>query len=244
MRLWRSIGLLALAIGLTAMPALAADKKKEKGKEKSPAEHTSSAPARRAWMFGVNGGMAGARFVGTSRSVLYELRSDTPVEFPPLFASRPDWEATSSEAAVAVQYRLSYALNPSLAIGLERSSWSKDVGDNTWSFGMSSLSATMYPRAGHLFFRGGAGLASLKGKGNTTLENQYRAVLRTVDINLPPFFFQYEDAGFGLEAAAGYEWRVYKRVSLAPELSVRYMSFANGVFTEIGGATLGLNWWF
>lgn len=243
MRFWRSIVLAALVIGALAQSAPAADAPQPAGtKENAPKAKSGSMPERRAWMFGIGYGVSGARFIGKSRIVSYELRSDTPTENPTaLFFAHPDWDGSDFETAGNLNLRLAYAISPRLSFGFERKSWSKDIGDNSWHFELSSMAATVYPSAGHVFFRGGAGIARTEAIGNTAVERSLAQVgVRVVS----PFFLQHTDAGFGLEAATGVEYRFWRRISVAPELSIRYLTFGDGIFTEMAGATVGLNLWF
>ncbi len=243
MRFWRSIGLAALALATLTLPARAQD---GAAAAKPPTTPGSSVPERRAWMIGFHYGYAGTRFVGSDRDVVAELRSDAGSEFPPLVVGKPDWSGTDIETGAAIQFRVGYAMNPRWAFGFERSQWSKDFDTYKWSFTMSALTATYYPGAGHFFVRGGAGITTVieklppffpaSGVGRTTLAPHL--------VFTDPFFVQYQDHGFGLDLAAGYEWPLYRRVSIAPEIAVRSMTFADGIRSQEGSGSVALNWWF
>lgn len=225
MRFWRSIVLLALALGLLALPAAAQEKA---AAAKPAAAPKGSTPQRSAWMFGFNYGNGGTRFVSMGQSMVGELRSDTPAEYPQLITAVPDWIGTDIESSPVSQFRIGYAISPTLAIGFERVGWQKDFGDYSWNFNTSTLSATCYPYAGHLFFRAGAGISAMAEKIPQTA----------------PLFIQFADRGVSLEGAIGWERDLYKRVSIAPEISLRSMNYGRQVRAQIGAASLGFNWWF
>lgn len=224
MRFWRSISLLVLALGMLALPAVAADQKAPEKKPKG-----SSIPNRRAWMFGFSAGAGRTRFVGSTKTLVAELRSETPTEYPlALVLRRPDWVGTRIEASKATQYRLGYAISPRMAVGFERAQWFKDFGKYSWKFNTSLISTTFYPRAGHLFVRGGAGISATSEKIP----------------GLGRYFLQYSDRGFGIEGALGYEWDAFGHLSIAPEVSLRSMTFSSEVRAQMAAATLAMNWWF
>ena len=185
-------------------------------------------PERRSWMFGIGYGYGGARFVGTWQTLTGELRSDTPDEYPTLVTGNADWVDTQVETATTLQYRIGYAVSPTLMIGFERAQWSKDFEDYSWRFSTSTFSATWYPGAKHLYVRGGAGFSAMAEKIPQTA----------------PFFIEFADRGLGLEGAIGYEWDFWKRLSLAPEVSIRHMQYGDQVRAQMGVASLGLNLWF
>jgi len=243
MRFWRSLGLAALAVVSLTLPARAQDSAAVAKPKSAP---SSAAPERRAWMFGFHSGYGGTRFVGSDRTVIAELRSDTGVEYPPLVSGRPDWSGTDIESGATIQFRLGYAINPNWAVGFERSAWTKDFEVYSWDFALSTMTATWYPGAGPLYVRGGAGICTLAEKVPSFFPESGVGIttLAAGVVYDDPFFVQYEDHGFGIEMALGYERRVYKRVAIAPEISIRSMTFAGGIRSQIGAASLGLNWWF
>ncbi len=254
MRFWRSIllpatllaALTATAFAQTAPPV---DKPvpvpvAKPTKTAAPKKPRTSLPTRRAWMFGFNSGYGATRFVGTWVPVIGELRSDTPVETPPLVDGHHFWDGTRFKSAPVVQYRVGYMLNPRLMIGFEQLQWSKTFEGLTipvrvqnasliattseWRFRSSLVSATWHPGAGHLFFRGGAGISAMAEK------------IPTVD----PFFIEAADRGVSLEGAVGWERLIFGRLAIAPEVSARQMNFGHSLRSQIVAGSLGLNWWF
>ena len=95
-------------------------------------------------MFGVSPGYAGTRFVGTWVPVVAELRSDTPIETPPLQTVHHNWKGTGFESAPSLQFRVGYALNPRLTIGFEQLNWFKDFDTYTWRFSSTTVSTTSF----------------------------------------------------------------------------------------------------
>ena len=246
MRFWRSIGLAALALASLTLPARAQDStaaaKPDSVVAKPAAKPASSVPERRAWMMGMGYGQGGTRFVGSDRTVIAELRSDTGVEYPPLVVGRPDWSKTDIESAPAVQFRFGYAINPHWMVSFERSGWTKDFDAYKWNFALSMMSATYFVGEGGFFLRGGAGITSLSEKVSAS-DDVTATLTANVDFSAP-FFVQYEDHGFALEMAAGWERRLFQRISIAPEISIRSMTYGNGIRAQIGAGALGFNWWF
>lgn len=246
MRFWRSIGLAALALVSLTLPARAQDStaaaKPDSAAAKVAKTPGSSLPERRAWMMGLGYGYGATRFVGSDRTVIAELRSDTGLEYPPLVVGRPDWNGTDIESATATQFRFGYAINPRWMIGFERSGWTKDFEAYKWNFSLSMMSATHFVGGGGFFLRGGAGITTLSEK--VVASDNVTATL-AANVNFAaPFFVQYEDHGFALEGAIGWERRLYQRISIAPEISIRSMTYGTGIRTQIGAGAIGFNWWF
>lgn len=249
MRFWRSIGLAALALATFTLPARAQDSTAAAPATVAaprPSTPKSSVPERRAWVIGFNSGYGGTRFVGSDQTVTAELRSDTQVEFPPLLTGRPDWSNTDIESAPTMQLRIGYAINPKWMVSFERTSWAKDFETYKWNFALSMLSATYYPGAGHFFVRGGAGLTTLAEKVPSYFPASPVGIT-TLGVGVvydEPFFVQYNDHGFGIDLAAGYERKIFQRISIVPEISLHSMTYAGRIRSQIGAAALGLNWWF
>lgn len=238
MRFWRSLLLpasllAALAATSSAQTTPTVDKPvavptAKPPKATEPKTPRSSLPTRRAWMFGVSPGYGATRFVGTWVPVVAELRSDTPIETPPLQVVHHNWKDTKFESAPSLQFRVGYALNPRLMIGFEQLNWFKDFDTYTWRFNSSTVSATWHPSAGHLFFRGGAGVSGLAEKVPT----------------VNPFFLEAADRGVSLEGAVGYERLLWGRLAIAPEISARQMNFGHNIRSQIVAGSVGFNWWF
>lgn len=238
MRFWRSLLLpacllAALTATSSAQTAPTVDKPvavptAKTTKAAQPKKPKTSMPERRAWMFGVSSGYAATRFVGTWVPVTAELRSDTPIETPPLQTVHHNWQDTKFESAPSLQFRVGYALNPRLTIGFEQLNWFKDFDTYTWRFSSSTVSATYRPHAGHLYVRGGAGISGLAEK------------VPTVD----PFFLEASDRGVSLEGAVGWERVLFGRLAIAPEVSAREMNFGHELRSQIVAGSLGFNWWF
>ena len=254
MRFWRSILLpacllAALTATSSAQTAPPVDKPvpvpaAKPTKAATPRKPKTSLPDRRAWMFGLNSGYGATRFVGTWVPVVGELRSDTPIETPPLVVGHHSWDGTRFKSAPVLQYRVGYRINPRVMIGFEQLQWSKTfegltipvaVQNNVvvattseWRFSSSVVSATWYPGAGHLFMRGGAGISAMAEK------------VPTVD----PFFIEAADRGVSLEGALGWERVLFGRLAIAPEISARAMNFGHSIRSQIVAGSLGFNWWF
>jgi hypothetical protein len=241
MRFWRSFGLAALAVLFLTLPARAQD---STAAAKPPAPPKPAEPERRAWMMGLSYAYGGARFVGADRTVISELRSDTGVEYPQLVVGRPDWSGTDTETSGAMQFRFGYAMNKNWSVGFERSNWIKDFDAYKWNFAVSMLSATHYVGGKGLFVRGGAGITTLGEKVPASTDTTVRTRLAGTQRFSPPFFVHYENHGFAIELAAGYERRLYQRISISPEISYRSLTYGNQIRTQIGSGIIGLNWWF
>ena len=254
MRFWRSLLLpasllAALSATSSAQTAPPVDKpvavpvaKPANGAQ--PKKPRTSLPERRAWMFGISSGYGATRFVGTWVPVIGELRSDTPIETPPLVVGHHTWDGTRFKSAAVLQFRLGYMVNPRVMIGFEQLQWSKTFEGLTipvatptgtivattdeWRFSSSVVSATWHPGAGHLFLRGGAGISGMGEK------------IPTVD----PFFIEAADRGVSLEGAVGWERVLFGRLAIAPEVSARQMNFGHNIRSQIVAGSVGFNWWF
>jgi uncharacterized protein with beta-barrel porin domain len=236
MRLWRFIVPLVLAFGVLAMPALAAKKKAAKAPKPAPVARVaksaakpdslkapaarpkhSSLASRRAWMIGFGYGYGSAAFAGTGHEAFSTL---DPTGF----------STSTREFAPLLQFRLGYAIRPSLAVSLERNSWSKTINGDTWTLGVTTVSYTWYPKAGRFFLRGGLGVGDAVDK---------EVLNSTTGANI-----KHQDDGFGAVGEIGYEWQFLKRISICPEIGASYMSLDNKVFADYGSASLALSWWF
>ncbi len=229
MRFWRSIGLLALALGVLALPARAADSKSDGKAPKTAADSLKAAkaaaprgprnwlPDRRAWSAGITVGAGSAAFQGEGRQAF--------------FGVGPDGFSTSDrEMGTIVGFRLGYSIRPGLGLGFQRRSWTKTINGDDWSFGLSTMNLTWYPRGRHFYLRGGVGVGDATDKD--------------VLDQLTGRNIRYTDDGFGALLVAGCEWRIYKRLAMSPQIEASYLSLDRKVSANIGAASMAVDWWF
>jgi hypothetical protein len=240
----------AVAADTTAAASQAA---KSSAKKKS-ATH-SHKPVRRAWMLGYGAGWGRADFAGSGR---------IPFTYPGTYISTqtisPDSNYYISEydqnrlAPLEQQWgplsglQVAYAIRQSLSVGFETPSWSQDISGDTWKVRMSVVTASWYPDGGQFYVRGGFGLGAVTAKDN--YQHVISTTKRILTAPAPPVPIVSEreysrlDDGIGLIAATGYEWSVYKRLALAPEVRFAYLTLTDRVFLHMFDASLAARWWF
>jgi hypothetical protein len=117
---------------------------------------------------------------------------------------------------VGFGFRVGYAVRPDLVLGFEGNGWGRSdsetlpfVGDVdvTTTLTVAAVSCTWYPGAGGFFVRGGL--------GGGTLGQEIEAGGLTIE---------YDETGFGLHGAVGYEWRVTRTFAIGPQLDLAWMN--------------------
>ena len=152
------------------------------------------------------------------------------------------------EGGGAGNFRVGYAVKPSLALAFESNAWGKSENatilgtefDFSYRVQVAAFAATWYPNAGGLFLRGGLGI----GTGKIEVKNQGAST-------------EIKDSGFGFLAAAGYEWRLTQKFALGPQVDFGYMSLGEVDATDDAGdpvradysvnyvnVSLGFNWYW
>jgi hypothetical protein len=135
------------------------------------------------------------------------------------------------ESSAIGDFRIGYAVQPDLAVHLESSVWSKTFddldGEVTWTFATTTAALTVYPGGGGGFLRGGIGFGTA-----------------SVELDTGPFTVSADESGFGVLAAAGYEWRLTRMFALGPHAEFTWMDAGDvGSATMFGGA-LDFNWYW
>jgi hypothetical protein len=135
------------------------------------------------------------------------------------------------EGSVTGNFRIGYALRPDLVLHYEGSAWTKtDEGatqDVTWTFSTNVAAVTYYPPSSGLFVRGGVGFGTA-----------------AVEVEQGGLSLNYDETGFGLLAAGGWEFRLTRKFALAPQVEFTHM-----VLDDLGSANviaggLGFNWYW
>ena len=235
MRFWRSMGLLALAIGhfLAARPAGAQDKQtttpapatavpdtsKAKAavvKPKAAKTPQSRIPARRAWMIGFSYGYGSANFIGAGK--------DAFAPMPPT-----GFSTNSREASTLTQERFAAVFTPKFAFGFEHTDWSKKINGDQWKLSATNAMLTWFPHASGWYLRGGVGVASAHDKHFPD---------PTSNANI-----KYADDGFAIQGGAGYEYRIWKRFSLAIQGDYLYGALGKNTAFNVPLGSVGFNWW-
>lgn len=140
-------------------------------------------------------------------------------------------------------FRIGYAVQPTLVLQLESLAWFKSqeneivgfepfsgdpiIGDITFTFSTTVAALTYYPPSSGLFLRGGVGV------GMAEIEIEALGVTISDD-----------ETGLGLLGALGYEWRLTRKFALAPEIDFTYQSLDEIGSTNMIGGSLGLNWYW
>jgi hypothetical protein len=134
-------------------------------------------------------------------------------------------QGSPRETGFASNLRVGYTLRPDLSVGLELNSWIKNIDDATLAMGLSAVAVSYYPRGG-LVLRGGLGL------GMVTAEAAFGPRVTTSS-----------DFGFGLLAAAGYEFQLIQGMTIGPHLTYAWSDQPGYTFNEFSG-TVDVNWYF
>jgi hypothetical protein len=146
------------------------------------------------------------------------------------------------EGGVTGNFRIGYAVAPTLVIHLESSAWTKTsegelvgidedtflsiYGDVTWTFSTAVAALTYYPSSG-LFFRGGLGVG-----------------VAEVEVEVADIDISEDESGFAALAAVGYEWRLTKKFALAPQADFIYQDLDVLGSANVFGGSLGFNWYW
>ena len=149
---------------------------------------------------------------------------------------------------VAGNFRIGFAVSPTLIIGLESSAWVREeeiegFGDEltqTNTLAVGAFAATWYPGQGGFFLRGGIGFGT------------YQEEVASGSVTVT-----FRETGFGVLAATGYEWRLTRSFALGPQLDLAYVDVGDIEFETIDGTvvdadikfdyvnlTVLLNWYF
>lgn len=126
--------------------------------------------------------------------------------------------ATERTGGGAASFRVGYAVNPSLVLGLETTGWGRTdeervFGENveiSTTLNVTALALTWFPGVGGFFARAGLGV------GIARQEYDLGGVSAEIDGN-----------GLGLLLAAGYEWRLTKTFALGTQLDLGFMNLGD-----------------
>jgi hypothetical protein len=146
--------------------------------------------------------------------------------------------STDREDSGSGNFRLGWAVTPSVTLGLENSSWVKTYAvagaspatDLTLTTTASTFAVTVFPQNMGLYMRGGIGVASasveIEPDGGPTLSDT--------------------EYGLGVLAAAGYEWRLTQKFALGPQLQWVFMNIDDEVTESIDffSATVQATWYW
>ena len=110
-------------------------------------------------------------------------------------------------------FRLGWALNERVTVGLENTTWIKDydisgTGANLELTGtVTTFAVTVFPHNIGFYLRGGIGVATGSAK-----------------ITSGSFTFDDTETGFGALASFGYEWRLTPKFALGPQFQYAYLN--------------------
>lgn len=131
------------------------------------------------------------------------------------------------EGGFGGNFRVGYAFNPQVALGLEGNMWTKEVENERWTFSVGGPAVTYYPGATGFFVRGGVGVGTVDysfDSGGVTVSSS--------------------DDGFGFLVATGYEWRLGRKFALGPEFDYAHAKVNDNLSMNYFNFTMGLNWYF
>jgi hypothetical protein len=147
------------------------------------------------------------------------------------FAGAVDGERENSGSG---NFRLGWAVAPSVTLGLENTSWVKNYAvDSTTDLKLTTtattFAATFFPQNVGVYLRGGIGVATatakFEGGGLSVSDTEY---------------------GLGLLGSVGYEWRLTSKFALGPQLQWTYLNIDDSVMESIDffSATAQATWYW
>ncbi len=111
-------------------------------------------------------------------------------------------------------FRLGWALNGRVTIGLENTAWIKEfdvsgvpAANLKMTGTVTTFAVTVFPHNMGFYLRGGLGVATGKA-----------------EITSGSFTFDDTETGFGALAAFGYEWRLTQKFALGPQFQYAYLN--------------------
>jgi hypothetical protein len=143
-------------------------------------------------------------------------------------------EDSSTESGGVFDFRVGRTITPKVLLSGEFDTWQRSEGSlDFWFFNFAAC-ATFYPGnpdagSGGFYLRGGIGYGSVD-----------------VDENLGNSTLTFSEEGFGLLAAAGYEFRLTRRFALGAGTGINYLSISGDVFdtAQFVPIVADLNWYF
>jgi hypothetical protein len=145
------------------------------------------------------------------------------------------------EGSGAVNARIGYAVKRDLVVGIEFWGWAKqyDIGTTAGDvpvdvqLSATTLCATYFPASAGFFIRLGAGLAY--GRIETSPPSTVTTVPAASE----------SDAGFAVNLAPGYEWRISRHFALGAQGDVVYLGLQDGLENAFGyGINAQFNWYW
>ena len=132
------------------------------------------------------------------------------------------------------QVRLGYAAGPTTIAGIEYMSWSATPDTNSWKMTGVGPSVTWYwSKQGYVRGMAGVGIVDVS--------------LDAADPDVPgsPLTHHHaQDDGFAFAAAAGYEWRLYRRWGVSPEIQWLRVNAGDDVKGRIFAAGVQFNYYY
>jgi hypothetical protein len=134
--------------------------------------------------------------------------------------------STERNGGFAGNFRFGYELYPGVVFGVEFSGW---LGDNTEEIdgvtldtttrvGTGTISVTWFPTPTGFFLRGGI--------GGGRIEQEFEAEGNRAKWN---------DSGFGLQAAVGFQWRIRPNIGLGPQVDFGYVDLGKTTLESTSG---------
>lgn len=142
-----------------------------------------------------------------------------------------DWAVpafgSANEGSGCANVRIGGAIRDDVVLGLEATAWAKDyhlsvagqdAGTARVTFSTTTFTGTWYPKGGGYFLRGGVGFAAAK--------------LEVIFPSGPFDSAQHTDAGVGLVAASGYEWRLTDKLAVGPQVELVFLGIHGGELVD------------
>jgi len=134
-----------------------------------------------------------------------------------------DTTSTDREVGGTANIRVGYAVTPSVVIGLEGLVWTREIEGVTWTLSVGGPAVTFYPGEQGFYLRGGIGSGSLDAEAGSVTVSK---------------------TGFGILAAAGYEWRLARTLALGPQVDFAWMDVGDELTGNFFAFSAALNWYW
>jgi hypothetical protein len=129
------------------------------------------------------------------------------------------------EGGGAGSFRVGYAINPKIGLGVESNTWLKSQDNVDLSFTTYAATLFYFPSEG-LILRGGIG----GGDATAEIQNGNTTVSAT-------------ESGFGITAGVAYEFRLGRNFALGPQLDYSFVNLDSFDANYVNGG-LSFNWYF
>jgi len=142
-------------------------------------------------------------------------------------------DSSDREEGGTANFRLGWAVSPRVTLGLEAATFARTeevLGEEvTFIFSAATFGVTVYPTDSGFYLHGGGGF------GGTDIE-----------VDVAGVKVSYEESGFSLLGAIGYEWRLTPKFALGPKMEYVYLGIDGDIVDSANFISLAaqLSWYW